>query len=315
MKKIISICLLLVSVHSFANEEVEKALAEYYVKSDVVDSKLTSKQAKYKFEISNTDVPKSSMKIAVNGVWRTVTVKSHKFEVSVQPGTYKFQFSLTSNYHEIKTENIKIEAKHVKTVVLNFRSSVREVPAEKPVIYVYSEEEKDVSVSIQPKGEFIFTYPQTNGTWSGKATKAGFEFNGTTYPYLFWEATESMDLAKLDWSNSSILSKAEVVNYLEEVTTKLGMSAKEKTDFITYWGPRMMKFEHLEAKFITADVGALIGELNVSDPDFLVQRVYLLFRETEKQESKINLEAITPIKRQGNLVFEWGGSEIPVIFN
>ena len=93
------------------------------------------------------------------------------------------------------------------------------------------------------------------------------------------------------------------------------MNSKEKTDFITYWGPRMMKFEQVETTFLTANVEDLIGELTVSDSDFTVQRVYMLFREAEKQESKINTEAITPIARAANLVFEWGGSEIPLIFN
>ena len=315
MKKIISICLLLISAHSFAGKEIEKMAAEYYVKSDVVDTKLTSKQAKFKFEISNTDVPKSSMKISVNGVWRTVTVKAHKFEVSVQPGTYKFQFLLTTDYHEIKTENIKIEAKHVKTVVLNFRSSVREVLEEKPVIYVYSTEEKGLTVSVRPKGDFVFTYPETTGSWTGKVTESGFQIGETTYPYLFWEASQEMDLAELNWSHSSVLSKSEVLNYLEKATIRIGMNATEKTDFITYWGPRMMKLENLEVKFVTADVNELIGELTASDAEFSVQRIYVLFREVEKQESKIEMEAIAPITRSGNMILEWGGTEIPAFYN
>lgn len=46
-------------------------------------------------------------------------------------------------------------------------------PAYKPVIYLYPEEEMDITVKLDVDGELICTYPQYNGKWEVTAKPDG----------------------------------------------------------------------------------------------------------------------------------------------
>lgn len=61
---------------------------------------------------------------------------------------------------------------------------------EKPVIYLYPEQETTVSVSLDYAGTLTATYPAYEDGWTVTAEPDGtlYDENGDEYSYLFWEA-------------------------------------------------------------------------------------------------------------------------------
>jgi len=287
---------------------------EYYEVSDTEVSSMSSKEAEFKFQVSDKGFGTNKMKISVNGVWKTVTRdKESSFTIRVTPGTYHFQFFISQEYGEITTGDIEIAAKHRKVIQLNFKNVREYYLEEKPVIYCYSPTDTPLEISIKPEGELFFTYPKTDGKWLGVVkASGGIEVDGQIYPYLFWEAKSEGLLEKLDWTGSELISSNEALTYLERVSGQLGFNAKEKTDFITYWGPRLAQLPMSEVKIIQEEETAVFGQLSVSDEAFSIARVYIVFRPTpmmKRTETKV--QSVKKIDRTEKFILEWGGAELP----
>jgi hypothetical protein len=302
----------------------KEMIPNIYLLSDNVDEKLSATEAVFRFTVGNPiqiDINKPNrqeMRLSLNGVWKTVSLVKNSFELKVEPGTYTFQFYLNEYHEEIYSGPLVIESKHKSSYQLTFSlvESNRVIMAEKPVVYCYAPMDTQLDISVKPVGDFSFTYPEMEGTWSGKVKESGaFEIGGITYPYLFWEANQAAESMRVNWSESSIIKGSETIQYLEEVCLKLGLTAAEKTDFITYWGPRMAQSEYVEVCVLIDDVSQLIGELSVSDPAFKVHRMYLVFRETEPADQNIDMSNLKKFDRSTNHILEWGGSEFPRLVN
>ena len=112
----------------------------------------------------------------------------------------------------------------------------------KPVIYLYPKKNMDISVQLNIKqSKFTTIYPKFNGknTWNVKAKPNGdILINDKTYPYLFWEVDS---YAPYDINEGFIVSGENAEKFLEEKLEILGLNEKEKTDFITYWLPVLLK--------------------------------------------------------------------------
>ena len=69
----------------------------------------------------------------------------------------------------------------------------------KPVIYLYPEEETQVTVKLDYAGELTCTYPAYDDGWTVTAQPDGTltDAAGQTYSYLFWEG---VDTAAYDFS-------------------------------------------------------------------------------------------------------------------
>lgn len=305
--------LVLGSQLSFAAEK--ELLPECYLVKDSVDPKLGNTEALFKFTASNVFSGTSEIRTATNGVWKTYTLdKTNSFEIKVTPGNFSFQFYLNDSYEEMYVGELIISAKHKAEYILNFMP-VRKYPImlEKPVIYCYAPADTPLEVTIEPKGEFLFTYPQTEGVWKGTVkASGGYEVNGIVYPYLFWEAKSEHLEDRIDWSNSELITSSGSVAYMERITTELGFNDKEKTDFITYWGPRLAALSSAQVKVIQNEISPVFGDLSVSDNSFHIERVYLVFRPTTlKQTESWPQQKIVPLKRAEKFILEWGGAELP----
>ena len=183
----------------------------------------------------------------------------------------------------------------------------RRIP--KPVIYLYPENPMDISVQLNLKNsEFTTIYPKFNGknTWNVHAKPNGdIILNDRTYPYLFWEAS-SYDVPS---SNEGfIVTEENAEKFLEEKLEILGLNEKERTDFIVYWLPQLLKNK---ISLCTFQTKAFFDnfELNITPkPDTLI-RVYLGIK---KLDSPINVkeQKLESVERKGYTVIEWGGCKI-----
>jgi hypothetical protein len=152
----------------------------------------------------------------------------------------------------------------------------------KPVIYLYPEESMDISVQLNfEKRIFTTIYPKFNGknTWNVHAKPNGdILIKDKTYPYLFWEA-ESYN--PQETNEGFIVTEENAEKFLEEKLDILGLNEKEKTDFITYWLPVLLRNKLSLCSFQSKKFFNNI-ELNVTPkPDSMI-RVFLTIKKLER---------------------------------
>lgn len=179
----------------------------------------------------------------------------------------------------------------------------------KPVIYLYPEESMDISVQLNVKdSKFTTIYPKftEKNTWNVHANPNGDIFiKDRVYPYLFWEAESYISQ---DTNEGFIVNNENAEKFLEEKLDILGLNEKEKTDFITFWLPVLLRNKLSLCSFQTQKFFDNY-ELNITPkPDSLI-RVFLTIKKLDKPIN-IREQKLESVERKGFTVVEWGGSDI-----
>ena len=179
----------------------------------------------------------------------------------------------------------------------------------KPVIYLYPEEPMDVSVQLNIKNsKFTTIYPKFNGknTWNVHAQPNGdIYIKDKLYPYLFWEA---ISYNEQETNEGFIVSDEEAEKFLEEKLDILGLNDNEKTDFITFWLPILLRNKLSLCSFQTQKFFNNY-ELNITPKPESLIRVFLTIK---KLNTPINIkeQKLLSNERKGFTVVEWGGSNL-----
>jgi hypothetical protein len=178
----------------------------------------------------------------------------------------------------------------------------------KPVIYLYPEQEQDVSVQVEPTGGFTVTDPQygENG-WFVRATPTSDIYNyanGKTYPYLFWEG-HGADYERPE--RGFVVAQAEVPQLLREKLMALGLNEKESDDFREFWEPKLMQSPYVFVTFVDQPTFDTIAPLTVTPAPDTVIRVFMDYVPLENPIGVEPLPITTP-ERRGFTVVEWGGA-------
>ena len=205
------------------------------------------------------------------------------------------------------TLSIKIEDRNeCKSFIKKIDHPIRYVE-KKPVIYLYPEETMDISVHLNLKNsKFTTIYPKFNdeNTWNVRAKPNGdILMNGKIYPYLFWEA-ESYNAQNTN--EGFIVSEDNAEEFLEEKLNILGLNEKEKTDFITFWLPVLLKNKLSLCSFQIEKFFENM-ELNITPKPDSIIRIFLTIK---KLDTPINVkeQKLVSVERKGYTVVEWGGS-------
>ena len=178
------------------------------------------------------------------------------------------------------------------------------------MIYLYPEKSMNISVQLNLKENNKFTnvYPKFNGnnTWNVIAKPNGdILIKNKTYPYLFWEA-ESYN--SQETNEGFMINKENAEKFLEEKLDILGLNEKEKTDFITYWLPVLLRNKISLCSFQTKKFFDTI-ELNVTPkPDSMI-RIFLAIKKLDEPVN-IKEQKLESVERKGFTVVEWGGSKL-----
>ena len=181
--------------------------------------------------------------------------------------------------------------------------------AYKPIIYIYPEKEMNVKVKLINSSLLTVSYPKYTNGWNVIASPNGNlkELNSNKNYYgLYYEASNK---------NSKIQNDGFVVNgndtskFLEEKLNILGLNEREINEFIIYWLPRLEKNKYNYIRFETKEEIDKYMPLEITPTPDSIIRVMMDFKPLNK---KINIKAqkLTPQKRHGYSVVEWGGSEI-----
>ena len=196
-----------------------------------------------------------------------------------------------------------------------------EVLDEKPVVYVYPEEEQGLTMTIDVKGTLDMVYPAperqvqteegTRASWTISAAPDGTltDASGRSYPYVFWEGPVRQDTPERGF----IVAREDAVPFLEEKLGQLGLSDKEAADFITYWAPRIRANEYT---FVSFDASSYAQQVTYSFadesgnqvvPDTFI-RVFMTIRAADANE-EVTPQVFGPTPtRSGFTAVEWGGA-------
>ncbi len=182
------------------------------------------------------------------------------------------------------------------------------IAPEKPVIYLYPEEETLVEVKLDFGGTLTSTYPAYQDCWKVLAKPDGTLTDpdtGKEYYCLFWEG-----IAEADYTISSgfVVAGEDTESFLEESLAQLGLTPREANEFIIYWLPQM---EQNAWNLISFDTSAYAenAKLTISPTPDSVLRVFMTWQALD---APINIpsQELSGFERTGFTVVEWGGAEI-----
>ncbi len=179
--------------------------------------------------------------------------------------------------------------------------------ARKPVIYLYPEEEAEVTVKLDFDGELTSTYPVYRDGWAVTAQPDGtlHDETGREYYCLFWEGVSDTEY---DFSTGFVVRGEETAVFLEKTLAEIGLTEKETNEFIIYWMPQM---EHNAYNLISfqTDVYTDTAELKITpEPDSLL-RVFMAWKPIE-EPIEIEPQMFELFERTGFTVVEWGGAKV-----
>jgi hypothetical protein len=175
----------------------------------------------------------------------------------------------------------------------------------KPVIYLYPT--KDTVTSVKVAADITKsepTYPESG--WTVLAHPDGqLEYQGITYPNLFWEGTGQgiyPDLKDLGF----VVSQSNLIPTIKSHLLKLGLNSQESADFLEFWTDKLPSTPYVRLTWLgTADMNRL-APLDVSPrPDTSI-RVFLDFEGLDKPTNLVP-QKLTSLPRIGFTLVEWGG--------
>lgn len=178
----------------------------------------------------------------------------------------------------------------------------------KPVIYLYPEEETQVSVSLEFDGELTSTYPSYEDGWTVEAAPDGTltdPATGRQYYCLFWEG---IGPTEYDFSTGFCVAGENTAAFLEDALADLGLTEKEANEFIIYWLPKM---EHNPYNLISFQTEAYTDSAALTvdpAPDTLI-RVFMAWQGLD-QPVEVEPQTLTAPDRTGFTAVEWGGAEM-----
>ena len=179
---------------------------------------------------------------------------------------------------------------------------------EKPVLYLYPEEEMEVTVTLDFDGTLTSTYPAYGDGWTVTARPDGTLTNpatGREYYCLFWEGITE---AEYDFSAGFCVAGEDTAAFLEDALDRLGLTEREADEFIIYWLPKLEGNPYNLLSFQTEAYTDSAGLTIDPAPDTLI-RVFLAWKGLDAPV-EVEPQTLTAQARTGFTAVEWGGAEV-----
>lgn len=187
--------------------------------------------------------------------------------------------------------------------------SVNFSSVDKPIIYIYPEEEMEVSVKVGYPDKLTHTYPKYQDEWKVIAKPDGSLVDiktGRNLYALYWEGKNT---EKTKVEEGFVVKGEDTISFLEEKLEILGLNEREANEFIIYWLPKLENNKYNYIRFETEE------EINRNMPLYInpkpesLIRVMMEYKPLNKKIEVKEQKLETP-KREGYTVVEWGGTEI-----
>ncbi len=180
---------------------------------------------------------------------------------------------------------------------------------DKPILYLYPTQTQEISVKLENSELITTSYPKYKDGWKVIAEPNGNLIDidtGRNLYALYWEEKYNLDC---DSDVGFVVSKENVVSFLEEKLAILGLNEREAEEFIVYWLPQLEQNEYNFIHFITEEeINEIIPiEINPK-PDTMI-RVYMQFKPVNKNYKCLEQE-LEQRERIGYTSVEWGGTRL-----
>ena len=180
---------------------------------------------------------------------------------------------------------------------------------DKPIVYLYPEEETNVSVKLGSPDKLTVSYPEYADSWNVVAKPDGTLKDGTGREFygLYYEAKPTTEFSVSD--TGFVVKKEDAAKFLEEKLAVLGLNEREAEEFIVYWLPQMHKSEYNYVRFASATEIDENMSLSISPKPDTTIRVWMVLKGLDSpisvQEQKLEKKS-----RSGFTAVEWGGVKL-----
>ena len=176
----------------------------------------------------------------------------------------------------------------IGTIVLYIYNEVNSpIQTAKPIIYLYPEEETEVTVSLGYPEKITTSYPKYENGWNVTAKPDG----------------------TLDTKEGFVVKGEDSARFLEEKLEILGLNERESEEFIVYWLPKLEANKYNFIRFETMDKINEDMPLEINPkPDTLI-RAWMEFKGLDKYK-KVQEQQLQTQERKGFVAVEWGGVEL-----
>ena len=180
----------------------------------------------------------------------------------------------------------------------------------KPIIYLYPEETTNVSVKLGNPEKITCSYPKYTTGWNVQAKSNGDLIDLDTNKELYSLYYESESNYSFKVEKDGFVVKAEnIAEFLEEKLSILGLTDREREEFIIYWLPKLEANNYNYIRFATADEINENMPLEITPKPQTLIRILMTFKGLENPII-VDEQVLTPVERKGFVAVEWGGAEI-----
>lgn len=176
----------------------------------------------------------------------------------------------------------------------------------KPVLYLYPKKDNTkISVKFARPDILTTTYPKFKNKWEVTANKNGdlYDLNNKYYYGLYWEEKGTI---KVDFETGFYVTRDNAIEFLEDKLSVIGLSGKERNEFIMYWLPVLEKNEKSLVYFELTSSRENYNKLIINPkPDSLLRMAIHIKKVDKKMD--IKEQKLTSFKRKGFTAVEWGG--------
>ena len=231
---------------------------------------------------------------------------------NLAPGKYDVTFKYIG-YETRIYEDVKVEADRITFLDGDVTMLEQQIEVLKPVIYMYSNEVINGSISLNTEYDKMFTYPKYDieSGWKFTVDVNGIKVDGQSYNYLFWEALTN-DYSKVGHAMNEGFCVAgdSAITFLEPMLDHLGFNQAEKVDFITFWGPQIAKNKWSQVHFKVDEAYDDVMKMDVSPQPDAMRRVFMTLTPIDKPV-ELKEQVFTEFERSGFTLLEWGGAVVP----
>jgi hypothetical protein len=186
-----------------------------------------------------------------------------------------------------------------------------EMRLKKPVVYVYSKEEKNITIQLEVKGKLTISYPQYTPQGWNIRTKPNGVFTdittGRTHEYLYWEA--NVIVGDNHCNTGFVVPKDSTITFLERSLRTIGLNDKEENDFISYWLPSLNNNDCNFIHFLINQECDKFAKIKcIPSPESEI-RVYMIYKPCSKTLTTAP-QVLISLARKDFTIVEWGGAEL-----
>ena len=240
----------------------------------------------------------------------TLYLRDDAHGITANAGAYVLVVPVGPNTYRKKINTVYTKEEYKNILKYGFPQEPGErLIEEKPIIYIYPEEEMNVSVKLKNSSLITTSYPKYNDGWNVLASPDGTlkdpETNRSYYGLYYEGKNNNVSMQE----DGFIVKGEDTTLFLEEKLEILGLNEREINEFIIYWLPRLENNKYNYIRFETKEEIENYMPLEISPEPDTVIRVVMNFKALD-EKVKIKGQILTPVKRNGYTVVEWGGSEI-----